>query len=309
MARFRLTLHCGLHKTGTTTIQQVLHRNRDALARQGVFYPYPPEGAGHNSFFRPERAHELQHALEAFLDSGRPRLLLSAEDLSTHFLTPARAASIRDVFAKMFDIEIVLYLRRQDRLKESVFSEIVKRGFTGTIEQDSHYALDFLARLDTLADTFGRTALRVRLYREEPPCPGWLVGDFCAAAELDAAALEGDATRHNRGFHRRKTLLLSEMPVGAGPAGREFIRFLAGSTVPRDDGIRFLGAPDYHRAVLEAHRRGNEIVAERYDLPAPLPCFDWSAEHAAWRPPAPIEDDERAAVLRAFVADERPQRS
>ena len=304
MARYRLTLHCGLHKTGTTTLQHVLHRNRAALARQGVFYPDPSDGVAHNRFFRPDLAHEVQPALEAFLDSGCERLLLSAEDLSTHFLSAARAASIRDIFARMFDIEILLYLRRQDRLKESVFSEIVKRRFVGTIAQDTHYELDFLARLETLAGVFGATALRVRLYREGPAPADWLIGDFCSAAELDASRLETDGPPRNAGFHRRKTLLLSQMPVGQAPPGREFIRFLASSEVPEDDGIRFLGSPHEHRAVLEAHRRSNETVAARYGLPEPIPAFERTAEHDAWRPPEPITDAERAAVLRGFVGAE-----
>jgi hypothetical protein len=300
--RYRLTLHCGLHKTGTTTIQHALQRDRGALAAQGVFYPDPKEGVSHNSFFRPERAHELQEALGAFLQTGLEHLLLSAEDLATHFLYPRRAGAIRNTFAKLFDIEIVIYLRRQDRLKESVFSEIVKRGSTGSIEQDTHYALDFLARLDVLADTFGRDALRVRLYREEPMSEGWLIDDFCTAAGLDRSALSVDGARHNTAFHRRKTLLLSEMPVGGSPAARAFIRFLEVADLPRDDRIRFLGAPAYHRAILEGQRRGNDLVAYRYALPAPIPHFEWTEEHAAWHPPEPIGDDERAALLRAFLA-------
>jgi hypothetical protein len=304
MARYRLTLHCGLHKTGTTTLQQMLHRNRGALAAQGIFYPAPPRGVGHNRFFHPGLTHELQHALEAFFVSGAERLLLSAEDLSQHFLDRARTEAIRDTFARVFDIELVLYLRRQDRLKESVYAEIVKRRFTGPIETDAHYLLDFRDRLARLEAAFGRDALTVRLYPEDAPCPALLVADFCAAAGIDAAALELDSTRHNSAFHRRKTLLLSEMPVGDGQTGREFIRFLAASDLPEQDGMRFLGTPDYHRAILEAYLAGNEAVAARYRLSQPLPRFEMTEEHAAWRPPSPITEAERRGLLQAFVAAE-----
>jgi hypothetical protein len=302
MARYRLTLHCGLHKTGTTALQKVLHRNRGALAARGVFYPSPPEGVGHNRFFRPALAHELQHALEAFFVSGTERLLLSAEDLSHHLLDPARTRAIREIFARLFDIEIIVYLRRQDRLKESVYAEIAKRRFTGPIAADTHYMLDFRERLARLEAAFGRDALTVRLYPEDAPCPTILLSDFCAATGLDPAAMETDGTRHNAAFHRRKTLLLSEMPVGGGPSGREFIRFLGSSAVPDDDGIRFLGAPDTHRAILETYRAGNDAVAARYRMPDPIPTFEMTEEHAAWRPPAAITEAERKAVLHAFVA-------
>ena len=35
----RLILHCGLHKTGTSTLQFALARARPALAANGVLYP------------------------------------------------------------------------------------------------------------------------------------------------------------------------------------------------------------------------------------------------------------------------------
>ncbi|MEC8793636.1 MAG: hypothetical protein VXX53_07535, partial [Pseudomonadota bacterium] len=35
----RLILHCGLHKTGTSTLQFALARARPALAASGVLYP------------------------------------------------------------------------------------------------------------------------------------------------------------------------------------------------------------------------------------------------------------------------------
>jgi len=306
MARHRLTLHAGLHKTGTTTLQRALHASRDTLAAQGVFYPDPPEGTAHNRFFRPELAHELGHALAAFYRSECARLLLSAEDLASHFLRPDRAEAIRSTFARAFEIDVVIYLRRQDRLKESVYAEIVKRGFTGPIEADDHYELDFLRRLDALAATFGAEALRVRTFREDRADPGWLVRDFCTAAALDPGAVCVPAQRHNAALHRRKTLLLSEMPVGRGLIGREFVRHLAAAPAPEDDGMRFLASPETHRALLEAQAANNATVATRYGLPEPLPEFEITAELAAWRPPAPIRSDERAAVLASFVSAETP---
>ncbi|MGI9601134.1 MAG: hypothetical protein ACR2QE_04570, partial [Acidimicrobiales bacterium] len=35
----RVTLHIGLHKTGTTMLQALCARNRDALSDQGLLYP------------------------------------------------------------------------------------------------------------------------------------------------------------------------------------------------------------------------------------------------------------------------------
>jgi hypothetical protein len=70
--------------------------------------------------------------------------------------------------------------------------------------------------------------------------------------------------------------------------------------------MRFLASPETHRALLEAQAANNATVATRYGLPEPLPEFEITAELAAWRPPAPIRSDERAAVLASFVSAETP---
>lgn len=36
------TLHIGTEKTGTTTLQSFLSKNRDALSKQGIIYPKSP---------------------------------------------------------------------------------------------------------------------------------------------------------------------------------------------------------------------------------------------------------------------------
>lgn len=90
----RVILHAGFHKTGTTTLQQALHRNRDALAPHLRLIPRAtmmPAGRTARAFsasgdplemalFR----YELAQAIEGW-DSTDPRpVVISQEDLCGH---------------------------------------------------------------------------------------------------------------------------------------------------------------------------------------------------------------------------------
>ena len=44
-----LYLHIGLPKTGTTSIQNYLFENREALMQRGVCYPKPLASVGHHA--------------------------------------------------------------------------------------------------------------------------------------------------------------------------------------------------------------------------------------------------------------------
>jgi len=129
-------LHVGLHKTATTALQQRLRRNRDTLSRNGFFYPDPGRFDAHHelaSLLRVDDeaslidpAGEVQFfkglaacKLEAF---GR-NVILSSEIFSqnvSRFAIPK--------LSRLFDrVTVVLYLRRQDTLLESVHNQMLKQ--------------------------------------------------------------------------------------------------------------------------------------------------------------------------------------
>lgn len=144
--RPRLVLHVGTHKTGTTSIQQALRDNRDALRRAGICYPDPsrdphPHLPAHNFIYRATlngaeaMAAERDLIMAEFKASRADCLILSEEGLSL----PRDA--LQEFFAPwrdVFDFEIVCFLRRQDRYAESLFSQYVRERkpiATGTIAE------------------------------------------------------------------------------------------------------------------------------------------------------------------------------
>lgn len=145
----QLTLHVGLHKTGTSSIQSFLTKNIHVLKEQGTAVYTRKGKAG-------------VHWVPAMIKSNQPNQVKKVADfistelakdevnqvvLSSENFTQTKQANypmISSLLPPNTQLSIVIYLRRQDLLKQSVYSQMVKQGtFIGRINDDSHYNFDF----------------------------------------------------------------------------------------------------------------------------------------------------------------------
>ena len=245
----RLYLHVGLHKTGTSYLQRLLVENRALLAEAGLgLGPYqdPVSGSHHPILAAIEREGPEAVFARASETPGE-RLLISAEELSEEMnARPGYLAAIHAAAARHFEPHLVIFLRRQDFLKESVYAEAVKDWFAGSIHDDHHYDYDHAARIARLEAVFGPARVHVTLYRD--PGPNDIVGDLLAATgtAIDRARLT-PVPRQNVSMHRRKTLFLGQMPKPPRgprrPGG-------AGGAALRRPGARRLGGGRRRRRAL-----------------------------------------------------------
>src|SRR6266540_4487045 len=121
MGKPRLFLHIGLHKTGTSSIQHSLMTNEAGLREAGFHLP--------DRLGRSDGGHHLVAAIlrdrgpEAFLDhlkrdNNSPTTLVSAESFLQVFKVPTKIRDLREVLSSSFETRIIIFLRRQDYLKE-----------------------------------------------------------------------------------------------------------------------------------------------------------------------------------------------
>jgi hypothetical protein len=134
-------LHIGLPKTGTTAIQIGLSRQHKELEKRGYAYPFAGETAHHNlayellaweSHFDPALCTfaKLQTYLE---QTPHQNIIVSSEDFSA--LSPDNLQQLA-THLQDHQVKIVIYLRRQDQLIQSTWSEIVKTGAVMTSFED-----------------------------------------------------------------------------------------------------------------------------------------------------------------------------
>ena len=190
----RLTLHIGIHRTGTTGLQRGLAANRDRLAAQGKCYPF--KGTNHqDSAWALHRGKmsgkELVKKLEAY--AGEGHIVLSGEDFCIHrdlgWLRPLK---------EIYDVEAVVYLRRQDHWLMSWYNQHVKwpfskkhsvmtpKEFLGCL--DEFHWLDFETMLGLWEGALGRDKVNVRVLEKGQVTDA--IADFFALTGIDGSKLE-----------------------------------------------------------------------------------------------------------------------
>jgi hypothetical protein len=217
MTASRLFLHVGQGKTGTSTIQEFLHRNRAGLAARGYLYPRLAGRARHlelslygrgpamvNSVAWPQLPWDDPVALEQLIErelpvqvaeSGCQNVVLSDEAL--YRLENERFRRVVSALEPLADeLVFVIYLRRQDEHVVSRYKQTMRDGSALLLSE-------FIARPQTFANwqydailrwmtsTFPRARLVARPYSRAHFPEGGLVQDFLEAVELSDFTGEG----------------------------------------------------------------------------------------------------------------------
>jgi len=182
-------IHIGHEKTGTTSLQIFLQKNREALFQHNLVYlgdescPYV-HGIGHfpivASFydkcpnFIPPSKHkpvsEVLGALSKDADETDCDIILSCEHFSSRLDKLENIQCIREALPNR-QIKIILYLRRQDEQAISLYSTLVKSGHTApfslkdVVPENRYY--NYSSILKDWVDVFGRENILLREYNND----------------------------------------------------------------------------------------------------------------------------------------------
>ena len=130
----RLHVHLGLHKTGTSTIQNWMNGHRDALGAAGCLVPAAgmSDGAHHGLAYELLGHPKVEPGRSALADlraeiarSGAADVLISSEEFER--LAAGEVDALRRAVG-IADIRPILYLRRQDAYLVSDYGQQVKMG-------------------------------------------------------------------------------------------------------------------------------------------------------------------------------------
>ena len=169
----RLYLHIGQPKTATTTVQNYLAKNRDALLRSGWLYP----NAARQYFAHHLLGNFFVDKPQFWIGKADPKqclddLLIEVEKtdcknviMSTESLFFISHVDRVKEYFKDFDVVPVVGLRRQDEWIESAYKDDLKNGriSCGPDEylQRHQSAIDYEARLNLWSEVFQRNKIIV----------------------------------------------------------------------------------------------------------------------------------------------------
>tara|TARA_B100000900_G_scaffold126037_1_gene106385 strand:+ start:181 stop:1239 length:1059 start_codon:yes stop_codon:yes gene_type:complete len=209
-----LFLHIGLHKTGTSSIQESLIQNKANLAKEGILYINNLkifDNILNIDFFNIKFADKCITELENISKSKKntiKKIIISNESFSGNPFNGYKKLKIivkyLNEISKSFETKIILYLRRQDELIESLYIQSIKSGktalfndFIKTLKYDSFNWSNYI---NIWMQYFSKNQLIVRMYDKEKFKDGNIVTDF--ASVLESKLLKNDINfyEENKGY-------------------------------------------------------------------------------------------------------------
>lgn len=192
-----LTLHIGLKKTATSTLQSTLHREKLRLAAAGLLVPQTPEA--HQRVARRLRAvaegggRKVAAALQPILEdiaAARPeRVLLSSEHLVS--LPGPAVEELHRLLRQALPearIRVLAFVREPIAFATSMAQQDVKNGVLRLADAYADpWRFPIADWLGNYVRVFGRAAVVVRRFDPEAMVGGTILGDVLAAVGLPGA--------------------------------------------------------------------------------------------------------------------------
>lgn len=210
---FDLVLHIGTGKTGTSSVQALLHRNRELLSQAGYLYPRSPGTTRQARFslmlksddeilrdparrrfgvtdpakFRARFPRRLEREMR---EAGLSRVIISDEGLySSSAEVLHRLRAFTDKVAD--SVRVVVYLRRQDDHLISLYQQVVKQGEVRRLSDWLHqqdlantFDYDYHRRLRMWQELLAPAEIVVRRFERDHFVDGSLYQDFLSAAGI-----------------------------------------------------------------------------------------------------------------------------
>lgn len=284
-----LVMHIGLHKTGTTYMQNLFSAHRHDLLRAGLLYP--STGVASISSSATREGAQSGHGLLTRSSNGTKQLVAQLMDeiprSATTVLLSSENFTLRDrppeqhiqKFAAFGTIKVVLVLRRQDSWIESYYKQVIDghrdfetRSFDAFLEQEGPLLLDFYSRFSPWRELVGPDNFHVLSYDDEPDATA-LCRKIVEIAGVSADVLGGAAPLALPSYHSVRAIdtlglrILNAYRVPVRERRSELAKAIY-DVAPEGD-IELL-TPEMQQAIESVYAPINErIEAEWFKTPVP----------------------------------------
>jgi len=180
----KIFLHIGTHKTGTTSLQKFLYDHKNELKLMSFYFPKIGihQYSQHKLAFSLQDKHPLKNQLklwEELVDKIKKtecdNIIISSEEFS-NIDNIDNIIYLKEVL-KEFDIKIIVYLRRQSDLVESIYNQQTKDWKSPRKEPIEFFInndklnllckyLDYFTFLDKWSSVFGIKNIIIRAYKK-----------------------------------------------------------------------------------------------------------------------------------------------
>ncbi len=232
----KIILHIGCEKTGTTSIQNTIFSNKQLLEKAyGILYPRSLGGKNHwkLAVYACDEDKNLTRLLPKGLDISQFRqglreefikevknsdadiIIISNEWLHPRVRSEAEFNRLKRLLSAVSnDIEVLMYIRQQDKMAISLYSTSLRAGnikpfsFPKSVKLDSlPYYYDFLSIYRNWKHSFGTGKIKLRLFQQASLYKSDVVDDFFHCLDINNAAFKRGKS-HNFSINNRGVKLM-----------------------------------------------------------------------------------------------------
>ena len=218
MKKKKIILHMGTMKTGSSSIQETLGKNREELLKHNIYYPeikpynhlstfipifldnpvnyFPLYKQGINtSIDANKKCEELQKMwVDEFLKCKCDNFIISAEQLSLPLFNKNAILRLKNELEKYFEeIIVIVYIRHYETLIDSKLQQNIKRGFTNMgfeelanmLLNNPKSGISYSNNIKEWMNIFSKKNILVRPFDKKNFINGSLLDDFFYAVGLD----------------------------------------------------------------------------------------------------------------------------
>lgn len=269
----KLIFHCGVHRTGSTTIQSVMKKNKGILRSHGILYPslfgLPnhvkiPWWIKNGKVTLEDLKNEILGQDEDVIDT----IVISAEDFCI-----LKNVDFLEYFSKYFDVHIALYLKEQSSWVESWYNQHIKWPWEGRFSScdisyfmdslDDFHWIDYNKTLDKFSSVVGVDNIYVKRLGSKGISD--TVTDFIDFCGVDVKRLHPfkmaneSLTAASLEVIRRLDL----MDVNGG-ARHKIIKAVEALSIEGDRGDKYVLDNKQRKVIHEKFRESNKKVSEEY---------------------------------------------
>ena len=298
-----LYLHIGTPKTATSSIQKFLAENWDVLQKHGYFFPesthiYPRVNARRNAHFLSGRVRNgegirdkekektyleegLQHVRDAF--QNYDNVILTDESIwyCLSYLKKSLLCDLKKEADKQgYQINVIVYLRRQDKFLLSRWNQKVKQKSTSdaVLSCDEYFELtqkkekdiyQYGKILDGIAEVIGKENLIVRRFDAESWRDGSIIHDFMHEIGIDVTpefheleknanlSLDKNTTEIKRILNQEESFTMKEISYMG-----KFLKKISENYIQKDHTEML--AKEELQQFLKKYETENERIAREY---------------------------------------------
>jgi len=279
-------IHIGTHKTGTTTIQSaLLDESANAGLQEGWKYLTTPRAARdlmHVQTYDENIVRQFSKELVKKVSriGKSTKLIISNEGLSGQptdgYLNSSVVAAMLREITKDFDVTVIIYLRRQDDMAESMYIQKIHEGASFSFEEfisnlKPGLSYNYSRILKDWTNCFGAENLIVKSYHLADQ--RGLLMDFGEVIG-SAGVLHAQPTRRNPSYSNDAVQIARIANTSLDKSSRKRLRHALQKTMakPQSESHSLFTATD-RKEFLDAYNESNQNVASQYFRDEPHAIF------------------------------------